>query len=301
MLAPPFLTPGDKIGIVSTARKIDREALIPAIKLIDDWGFRVKLGKSIDVEYDQFAGDDLHRASDFQQMLDDSEIKAIWCARGGYGTVRMVDKLDFESFKKNPKWIIGYSDITVLHAHVHGFGISTLHAQMPLEIEKKTPETAASIQNALLGHPMELFFSSENRLNRPGRSTGPLIGGNLSVLYSLCGSASAIDTTGKILFLEDLDEYLYHIDRMLQNLKRNGMLDNLSGLVVGGMTDMNDNTIPFGKTAEEIIGDAVSEYGYPVAFNCPAGHLPDNRALIFGSVAELEINESRTRISFRVS
>jgi muramoyltetrapeptide carboxypeptidase len=193
-------------------------------------------------------------------MIDDPTIKAIWCARGGYGTIRIIDLLNFNKFKKNPKWIIGFSDITVLHSHIHNLNIESLHAQMPLEMETKSVASIDSIKSILFGESYSISVQSENALNRCGIATGQLVGGNLSVLYSMCGSPSGISTERKILFLEDIDEYLYHIDRMLQNLKRNGMLENLAGLVVGGFTQMQDNADPFGKTAEEIVMDIVSEY-----------------------------------------
>ncbi len=298
MTTPPFLQLGDTVAIISTARKITSEELKPALKLLFGWGLKVVLGKSIGAESDQFAGDDEVRTSDFQQMMDNPEIKAIWCARGGYGTVRMIDMLDFTEFRRNPKWIIGYSDITVFHSHIHNFGIETLHAQMPLEIEKKTLETSATIRKVIFGEPYTVSLTSESTANRIGSAKGQFVGGNLSVLYSLCGSASAIRTEGKILFIEDLDEYLYHIDRMMQNLKRNGMLNDLAGLVVGGMTEMHDNTIPFGKTAIEIVMAAVAEYNYPVCLNFPAGHVSDNRAIIMGRRVSLEIHENRVQIDF---
>ncbi len=298
MKIPTYVKKGDTIGIVSTARKITKKELKPALSLLKQWGLKVVLGKTIEAQENQFAGNDQLRTQDFQQMLDDPKIKAIWCARGGYGTVRIIDKLDFTDFKKNPKWVIGYSDITVLHSHIHNLGIETLHAQMPLEIEMKTEETAASIKIVLFGDEYAIDYKSEEKLNKKGSASGQLIGGNLSVLHSLCGSNSAINTNGKILFIEDLDEYLYNIDRMMMNLKRNGMLQNLAGLIVGGMTDMHDNKIPFGKTAEEIIFEGVKEFNFPVCFHFPAGHIEDNRTLIMGRKALLNITENKIALSF---
>lgn len=300
MVTPTFLEQGDTVGIVSTARKLDHAELKPGLDILDSWGLNYVLGETIASENHQFAGNDAVRTADFQRMLDDPKIKAIWCARGGYGTVRIIDQLDFSNFLQKPKWIIGYSDITVLHSHIHNFGIETLHAQMLLDIENKTLESTVSIKKCLFGEDYSISFSSETELNRKGEAKGQLVGGNLSVLYSLCGSNSAINTDGKILFLEDLDEYLYHIDRMMQNLKRSGMLNDLAALVVGGMTDMNDNTIPFGKTAEEIIAETVSAYDYPVVFGCPAGHTKDNRALVMGRGIRLEFHESRATLTFNL-
>ncbi len=298
MITPKSLQQGDTVGIISTARKVSKEEIKPAIQFLENWGLKAVLGNSIGAEENQYAGSDDLRAADFQQMLDDPKIKAIWCAKGGYGTVRIIDKIDFSTFKKNPKWIVGYSDMTVLHSHIHNFGIETLHAQIFLGIEKKSKEAAESIRKVLFGEDYRIEFTTENAQVNTGNYSGELIGGNLSVLYSLCGSNSAMETDGKILFIEDLDEYLYHIDRMMMNLKRNSTLKKLKALIVGGMTDMHDNAIPFGKTTDEIILDAVKEYNYPVIFNFPAGHIEDNRALIMGRKVELKITSSKTALKF---
>lgn len=300
MITPQTLKNGDAVGIVSTARKITKEEVKPALQLLEKWGLRAVLGKTIGAEENQFAGSDGLRAEDFQQMLDGPEIKAIWCARGGYGTVRMVDWLDFSAFKKNPKWIIGYSDVTVLHSHIHNLGFETLHAQMCLEIENKTPEARESIRKVLFGEAYIVEFIGNGAAINAGAQNikGELIGGNLSVLYSLCGSASEMKTDGKILFIEDLDEMLYHLDRMMMNLKRSGFLKNLKALIVGGMTEMKDNKVYFGKTAEEIIVDLVREYNYPIILNFPAGHIKDNRALILGREVELKIVNNKITLEF---
>ena len=298
MIRPNYLKEGATVAIVSTARRISKKELIPAITILKKRGLKVVLGTSIGAEDHQFAGNDELRTSDFQTMLDHPEIDAIWCARGGYGTVRIIDQLDFSNFKNYPKWIIGYSDITVLHAHLHQLGIETLHAQMPLFIETKSDATINSINETLFGEKYEIIIPSEkNNIN--GIASGQLIGGNLSILYSLCGSPSALNTKGKILFIEDLDEYLYHIDRMLQNLLRNGYFEGLEGLIVGGMTQMHDNDIPFGKNAAEMILDICSEYDFPIAFNFPAGHLEDNQALILGRKADLMVNKNGVILSFK--
>jgi muramoyltetrapeptide carboxypeptidase len=298
MITPPYLRPGDTLGIVSTARKISKRELQPALDLIHDWGLKWVLGDTIGAEDHQFAGSDQIRTKDLQRMLDDPDIKAIWCARGGYGTVRIIDRLDFSLFFKGPKWIIGYSDVTVLHSHIHLMGIETVHAQMPLEIEKKSPQTSHSLRSLLFGEQQLIHINTDALLNRSGTASGKLVGGNLSILYSLCGSKSSLSTKGKILFIEDLDEYLYHIDRMIYNLKRNSMLTHLSGLIVGGMSQMNDNTIPFGKQAEEIILEAVAEFDYPVCFQFPAGHIHDNRALILGREVNLKVENERVTLKF---
>jgi len=297
MIRPNYLQKGDTVAIVSTARKVFEKELIPALSILKNWKLNVVLGTSIEAEEHQFAGNDKLRASDFQEMLDNPKIKAIWCARGGYGTIRMLDLLDFSNFKNNPKWIIGYSDVTVLHSHLHQLGFETLHAQMPVSIETKTAACVQSLKSSLFGKNTNITIPYEVS-NVMGNAKGVLVGGNLSMLYSLCGSSSSISTKGKILFIEDLDEYLYHIDRMLQNLKRNGMLDQLEGLIIGGMTKMNDNDIPFGQSAEEIILSICDDYNYPIVFNFPAGHIKDNRALILGRKAELIISKTETILTF---
>ncbi len=300
MQTPRYLKKGDTVAVVSTARKVKYEELKYAISLLKSWKFNVVLGKTVGVSYNQFAGSDKLRANDFQAQLDNPNVKAIWCAKGGYGTVRIIDKLDFSNFIKQPKWIIGYSDVTVLHSHIHNLGVETLHAQMPVAIEDKTQESKDSIKETLYGNPYRITVSSDKN-NRLGNASGQLVGGNLSILYSLCGSPSAMDTTGKILFIEDLDEYLYHIDRMMQNLNRNGMLKSLKGLLVGGMTQMHDNTITFGKTAEEIILETCKEYDFPIVFNFPAGHISNNRALILGRKILLKANKEMTTVIFETS
>jgi muramoyltetrapeptide carboxypeptidase len=297
MIRPNYLQKGDTVAIVSTARKVFEKELIPALSILKNWKLNVVLGTSIEAEEHQFAGNDKLRASDFQEMLDNPKIKAIWCARGGYGTIRMLDLLDFSNFKNNPKWIIGYSDVTVLHSHLHQLGFETLHAQMPVSIETKTAACIQSLKNSLFGNNNIIIIPSEAS-NVTGNTKGVVVGGNLSMLYSLCGSSSSISTKGKILFIEDLDEYLYHIDRMLQNLKRNGMLDQLEGLIIGGMTQMHDNDIPFGQSTEEIILSICNDYNYPIVFNFPAGHIKDNRALILGRKAELIISKTETILTF---
>ena len=290
MISPPYLNPGNKIGIISTARKLTESELEPALKVFADWGLEVVLGKYLFAEDHQYAGSDEQRATDLQRMLDDDEISAIICARGGYGTVRIIDRIDFSNFMKNPKWIVGYSDITVLHSHIHrNFGIETLHAIMPLNFPGSS-EALSSLKKALFGKSLS-YELEPHPFNRNGQCKGQLVGGNLSLLYSLNNTASDIDTNDKILFIEDLDEYLYHIDRMMINLRRSAKLEKLAGLIVGGMTEMNDNEVPFGKTAYEIIAEAVKPYSYPVIFNFPAGHVSDNRVLIIGRESEMTVSD----------
>ncbi len=277
---------------LSTARKINKEDLSYAIAYLEEWGYVPVLGQTIEAEQDQFAGSDQLRASDFQNFTNDDNIKAILCARGGYGTVRIIDKIDFTPLINKPKWIIGYSDVTVIHSHLHQLGIATLHATMPINFPKskdESQEAIATLRSHLKGEKLSYTNIEAHQLNRSGKATGQIVGGNLSIIYSLLGSPSSLDTDGKILFLEDLDEYLYHIDRMMMNIKRNGLLDQLAGLIIGGMSDMNDNAIPYGKSAVEIIAEHLAEYDYPVMFNFPAGHIERNLALPLGKQAEMVV------------
>lgn len=294
---PPFLKPGDCIGIIAPARKISAGELNPAINQLESWGFKVKLGKHVYSESNQFAGTDEERASDMQQMLDDSEVKAIIAARGGYGSVRIIDKLNFSRFDRSPKWIAGFSDITVFHSHIQThLGIETLHCTMPFNFSKDA-ESTELLKKALLGE-LNKYTIEAHPLNRKGKGAGILCGGNLSVLYSLAATFSDIDTEDKILFLEDVDEYLYHIDRMMMQLKRAGKLSHLSGLIVGGFSEVKDNAVPFGKTVEQIILDAVQEFDYPVCFGFPAGHGLKNFPLYLGRKVELIVDEKKVSLSF---
>jgi muramoyltetrapeptide carboxypeptidase len=297
MIQPNYLQKNDTVAIVSTARKISLDEIQPAIKLLKSWDLNVEIGNTLYLAENQFAGTDEERANDFQQMLDNPKIKAIWCARGGYGTVRIIDQLDFTEFKKNPKWIIGYSDVTVLHNQLHNLGFETIHGTMPLNISNNTKEAIISLKKSLFGITNSYKIKSSKN-NKLGESAGILCGGNLSMLYSLLGSPSSIKTDGKILFIEDLDEYLYHLDRMLINLKRNGYFKNIKGLLVGGMTKMHDNAIPFGKNAQEIILNIVSEYNFPVVFDFPAGHLDNNNSLIMGKEVSLKVSKKEVWLSF---
>lgn len=290
MIAPPFLQKGDTVAIVATARKNIDDNLQPAINLLTQWGLHVKVGTSIGLDNNQLAGTDAERAADFQMQLDNENIKAIWCVRGGYGTVRIIDLLDFTHFEKHPKWIIGFSDVTVLHSHLNTMGYQSLHAAMPVSIAKASELAKQTLQYSLFGNKV-LFEIAPHPMNRFGKATGELVGGNLSILYSLLGSKSAIDCRDKILFIEDLDEYLYHIDRMMINLDRNGCLSSLKGIIVGAMTKMKDNDVPWGKNALEIVQDITKKYNIPTIFNFPAGHIQDNRALKLGGKVSLEVNE----------
>lgn len=290
-MLPQLLQPGDKIGIVAFAKKISLEEIQPAIKVFESWGLNVVIGETIGAAWNQFGGNDEQRRGDVQNMIDDPEIKALISARGGYGSVRIIDQIDFSTFKDNPKWLIGFSDITVFHSHIHqNFNLPTLHATMPVFFKGNTKESIDSLKGVIIEGRMDYSeVSNKTELCKNGSTTAEIIGGNLSILFSLCGSKSAINTDGKILFIEDLCEYLYHTDRMLQNLKRNGFFENLSGLIIGGFTDMKDGPISFGKNIEELIFDYCKELQIPIFTGFPAGHIDDNRSLVFGQKVNMEV------------
>ena len=297
MTTPPILQKGDTIAILATARKNVDDNFNPAIDLLHSWGLEVVIGNTIGLDNNQLAGTDEERAADFQKQLDNPNIKAIWCVKGGYGTVRMIDLLDFTKFKQHPKWIIGFSDITVLHNHLNTMGFKSIHGVMPITVPRATPEAIESLRLSLFGEKLNYNIPSDP-MNRTGSASGELVGGNLSILYSLLGSESAIDCNDKILFIEDLDEYLYHIDRMMMNLKRNGCLESIKGIIVGSMTKMKDNEIPWGKNAVEIVEDVTRKYNIPVIYNFPAGHIRDNRTLVLGDIIHMEVNSNSASVTF---
>ena len=297
---PPYLKQGDTIGITSPAGYITLDQIQPSVLQMQSWGFYVKIGSTIGKRDFTYGGTDEERLKDFQQMLDDPNLKAIMCARGGYGLVRIIDQLDFSQFTRHPKWIIGFSDITVLHCHLaKNLRISSIHSKMcnsfPDDWTKADPiqiETILSIKSALIGEQVG-YTVAYNVNNRLGKVEGILVGGNLSILETLAGSNSDLDTKDKILFIEDTGEYLYSIDRMLWNLKRCGKLKNLKGLIIGGFkVKPDDPGEEFGKTVYEIVLEKVKEYHYPIAFDFPVGHQRNNFALKCGANHVLEINEN---------
>jgi muramoyltetrapeptide carboxypeptidase len=297
MHSPDFLKEGDKVRIVATARKVSPEELKPAILKLKDWGLRVELGENIFAQEHQFAGNDTQRADDLQNALNDRDCAAILCARGGYGTVRIIDKIDWDAFKQNPKWIIGYSDVSVLHNTLQNMGFASLHASMALDFTKNSPESLTLIREALFGQYYQVKAPA-HAFNRLGAVEGEIVGGNLSMLYSCLGSQSAIKPAGQILFFEDLDEYLYHIDRMMQNLGRNNYLNGIKALLIGTLNDMNDNKIPFGESAEEIVSRHANKFDFPIAFGLPFGHSSHNLPLIFGQKVTLEVNSTASILNF---
>lgn len=300
MRVPKFLKKGDKIGLVCTARGFTVEELKPTLALINTWGYEAVLGQTIGKSFNQYGGTDEERVKDFQNMLNDSSIRAIWICRGGYGTIRIMDKLDFTSFMNDPKWIMGYSDVTVLHNYLnHLLGFASVHATMPINIPTNSTESIDSLHKILRGEAVSYTLDNHpsNRLPKQ-EIKAPLIGGNLSILYSLLGTKTGFDTHNKILFIEDVGEYLYHMDRMMISLKNAQKLHTIKALLVGGMTDMNDNTTPFGKTTYEIILEHCQDFDYPVIFNVPAGHQEDNRALLLGADCTINLEKDLLSLSF---
>jgi len=290
LLIPPYLKTGDTIGITCPAGDITQKEIQPAIQQIESWGFKTKVGNTVGKKDFIYGGADAERLADFQQMLDDPEVKAILCARGGYGAVHIIDQLNFSPLLQTPKWIIGFSDITVLLCHIYSnLHIASIHSKMcnsfPDDWAKAEPVQVASIlsiRQALSGEKMQ-YTAPARQQNRPGSSDGQLIGGNLKTIESIAGTSSDIDTAGKILFVEDTGEYLYSIDRMFWHLQRTGKLDRLAGLVVGGFKIKPDDPgEEFGRTVYDIVTERVKPYNYPVCFDFPVGHQKENYALKYG-------------------
>ena len=299
MIQAPYLKPGMKIGITCPSGYVDASRVEQAVRLLHAQGYETVLGKTIGLGDYYFAGSDQDRLADLQAMLDDTSLAAIWMGRGGYGMSRIIDQLDFTIFLKHPKWICGFSDITVLHSHLQAqFALPTIHSLMCGSVVADNWQSAPvqSLLLALEGKSLS-YEMPAHPLNILGSVTAPLVGGNLAILAHLTGSPSQLQTAGKILFIEDIGEHLYQIDRMLYNLKRSGQLQALSGLVVGSFTDVEDTERPFGQSLEEIIWDKVAEYGYPVCFNVPCGHQYDNRALRLGMPYQLSVLEEKATLS----
>jgi muramoyltetrapeptide carboxypeptidase len=296
---PPYLQKGDTIGIICPAGAMPVEKVSECIRVLnEDWGFTTRVGKTIGNMYNYFSGTDEERLADLQEMLDDDQVKAVLCARGGYGMGRIIDKIDFKKFKKQPKWIVGYSDITVLHSHLYSnYNISSLHAPMAGAFNEDgyKNEYVLSLKNALEGKKLK-YSCSIHEFNRKGEAIGELVGGNLALLAHLVGTDSDIKTRGRILFIEDIGEYLYNIDRMLYQLKRSGKLSRLAGLIVGGFTDLKDTERPFGETAYEIIRDIIKDYDYPVCFDFPVSHTDKNYALKIGVGYKLKVTKSKVSL-----
>jgi muramoyltetrapeptide carboxypeptidase len=302
---PPYLKPGDTIGITSPAGYITVQEIKPAISLMETWGYKIKIGNAIGKRDFTRGGTDVERAADLQQMLDDPGIKAIMCARGGYGSIGIVDRLNWTKFKSKPKWVIGFSDITILHNHIHqNCQVASIHSKMcnsfPDDWNKAEPiqmQTINSIRDALSGKKMK-YTATPNVQNKPGIAEGVLVGGNLKTIETLSGTTSDITTSGKILFVEDTFEYLYSIDRMFWNLKRTGKLKGLKGLIIGGFNAKpDDEGEEFGRTLQEIVLEKVKEFKYPVCFDFPVGHQRANFALKCGVIHKLSVDTDKTYLT----
>ena len=303
LIRPPYLKAGDTVAIVAPSGILkNREREIKqADSMLRSWDLNVIVGKHVFSKADHFAGTDDERCQDLQNVMDDPSVSAIWCARGGYGTVRILDKLDYTKFKEKPKWVIGYSDITALHNQLHNEGFESLHALMCVSLTQDITEVQTSVDTfkaALFGNP-ENYVLDGSKYNRIGEATGQLIGGNLTMLHTMLGSDTSLDTEGKILFIEEIGEYKYHIDRMLQSMKRAGYFDNCKGVIVGDMSKLRKNTTLWGTSIEQLILDALKGYDFPIAFNMPAGHEKDNRALVLGRTVELKVGKEKSSIKFQ--
>lgn len=299
---PPYLKAGDTVAIVAPSGILKNKIaeVEQAQDLLKSWGLNVTVGRYVFNQANHFAGTDEERCEDLQKAMDDPKISAIWCARGGYGTVRILDKLDFTRFRSQPKWVIGYSDITALHNAIHNEGVESLHAIMCVSLPKDVStieKSIATFKNTIFGEPLTYKLDGSS-YNKAGIGEGQLVGGNLTMLHTMLGSQTSIDTSGKILFFEEIGEYKYHIDRMLQSLKRAGYFDNCKGVIVGDMTKLRKNTTLWGTSIEQLVLDALSEYNFPIAFNMPAGHEKDNRALILGRTVSLTVKKEQSTIIF---
>ncbi|MFB9053175.1 LD-carboxypeptidase [Formosa undariae] len=301
-IQPPFLKAGDTVAILAPSGVLKNryDEVNRAKDLLESWGLHAVVGEHVFAQNGHFAGTDKQRASDFQKALDDPKIKAIWCARGGYGTVRMIDLLDYSKFKLQPKWVIGYSDITAIHNQIHNLGYESMHAMMCVSLPQNLadiPETISTFKSAIFGKDLSYTLKGSS-YNKTGMVTAPIAGGNLTLLHTMLGSETSLDTSGEILFIEEIGEYAYHIDRMLQSLKRAGYFENCKGILVGDMSRVRRNTTDFGRTIDEIILDIVAEYDFPVAFNMPAGHEKDNRAMILGATVTLKVEKGESTVIF---
>lgn len=299
---PPYLKAGDTVAIVAPSGILKNRTgeVQLAQALLKKWGLHSVVGNHVFSQSNHFAGTDDERCEDFQKALDDPKISAIWCARGGYGTVRILDKLNWTKFKQNPKWIVGYSDITALHNQIHNKDVESIHALMCTSLQddlSSIEETVSTFKDAIFGKPLSYILKGSN-YNKKGTASGQLVGGNLTMLHTMLGSKTSIDTSGKILFIEEIGEYKYHIDRMLQSLKRAGYFNNCEGVIVGDMTKMRTNTTLWGSSIEQLILDALSDYNFPIAFNMPAGHEKDNRAMILGRTIRLKVDSEKSTVVF---
>lgn len=298
MVFPEYLNSGDQVAIIATARKVSKAEIKPALDILNFWGLKTLTGSHLFKEENQFSGTEIQRIEDLQWAINHPEIKAVFCARGGYGTSPLLDSIDYSALQKYPKWFIGFSDVTALHAQLNVLGIPSIHATMPILFARDEQKKSVEGLKEIIFGKLPNYSISAEKGNQFGEARGKLIGGNLSLLVHLIGTPSCPDWQNAILFIEDLDEYLYHIDRMIVQLERNQVFSKIKGLIVGGMSDMNDNTIPFGKTAEEIIVNRVEKYKIPVAFGFPAGHVPINLPLILGTDVHFTVSENKVLLNY---
>jgi len=297
VIVPPYLVKGDIIGLTCPAGYMAFERIEPCINTLHSWGFKVKIGKTLGGESaNYFSGTDEARLKDLQELLDDKKVKAILCARGGYGVGRIIEAIKFKNFKQHPKWIIGFSDITVLHSHIYSnYNIATMHGPMAAAFKDGENEYTNSLKLSLTGKQNSYSMGS-HPYNHAGKGTGPLVGGNLALLAHICGTSSDLKTKNRILFLEDVGEYLYNIDRMLYQLKRNGKFEKLAGVIIGGFTQNKDTDRPFGKSIEEIISEVFKDYDYPIAFGFPISHELENYTVKIGMEYTLTVTASKVSL-----
>lgn len=297
LIAPPALQSGDLVYLCAPAKAIEESYILAAEKWLTHIGLHSIRSKNLTGRHHYFSGSAHERLADLQEGIDHPEVKAIWCARGGYGSVQLVDSLQWASFIREPKWLIGFSDICVLHHKIQSVGIQSMHATMALNIEKNSAASKTRLKELLFGEKTP-FAIAPHRQNKFGKASGVLIGGNLSIIYSMLATPERYDFNGAILFIEDLAEHLYHIDRMLYALRKNGALAQISGLIIGGLTDLEDTDIPFGKSVEELILAHFDYRKIPICFDFPAGHIDDNQALLLGAKVELEVSERQCLLSY---
>ena len=297
LIAPPALQSGDLVYLCAPAKAIEESYILAAEKWLTHIGLRSIRSKNLTGRHHYFSGSAHERLADLQEGIDHPEVKAIWCARGGYGSVQLVDNLQWASFIREPKWLIGFSDICVLHHQIQSVGIQSMHATMALNIEKNSAASKTRLKELLFGEKTP-FAIAPHRQNKFGKASGVLIGGNLSIIYSMLATPERYDFNGAILFIEDLAEHLYHIDRMLYALRKNGSLAQISGLIIGGLTDLEDTDIPFGKSVEELILAHFDYRKIPICFDFPAGHIDDNQALLLGAKVELEVSERQCLLGY---